>query len=195
MWDAASLDLETLGTGPGDVILSIGMALFNSNTGDIGPTFFCSFDEQEWLDAGYTARDSTREWWKHPDRDAARAFLLTERRDMKQGLTEAVDFLRGFGLTGGLWSRGYMDETMLKLAVHKELGIEDPWYYRAPSDARTLLSVIERFDRDGSVFYWNDVEFVGTPHHALDDATHEAKLVSTALQGLSRLFPKFPEDL
>lgn len=182
-FDAVALDLETLGTDPGDAILSIGMVEFNSTTGQQGEEFFCSFDETEWLKAGYTARESTRAWWADPKQDAARAFLSVDQLGMQRGLTAALEWIKTRELSGGLWSRGYMDETMLKLAIRRELGIEDPWHYRAASDARTMLRVIERFD-DMGFFGEGSIPFVGVPHHALDDAKHEAKLVASALQVL-----------
>lgn len=184
MFDAVALDLETLGTDPGDAILSIGMVEFNTATGEQGAEFFCSFDEGEWLRAGYTFRQSTKEWWAKPGLEDARRFLTVSQMGMAEGLEAAYQWLARRDLGGGLWSRGYMDETMLKLAIRRELGIEDPWHYRAASDARTLLRSIETIDPVGHYFGYQDIEFVGTPHHALHDAQHEAKLVVAALKGL-----------
>lgn len=175
-FDAVSLDLETLGTDPGDVILSIGMVEFNIKSGRQGETFYCSFDRSEWLAKGYTYRASTLEWWSSPSLDLAREKLEINRLPMLLGLEAALRWIKTRNLINGLWSRGYMDETMLKLAIRKELEIEDPWHYRAASDARTLLSTIERVDPFADI----DATFVGVPHFALDDAIHEAKLVTVA---------------
>lgn len=175
--DAISLDLETLGTDPGDAILSIGMVAFNIKTGYKGHSFYCSFDEQEWLDAGYTARESTRKWWANPSLDKARQMLHTNRMTMKEGLQSALNWVGRRNSQNGLWSRGYMDETMLKLAVRKELGIEDPWHYQAASDARTLLTTLGRIAPLADI---GAPRFHGIPHYALDDADHEADLVHCA---------------
>lgn len=176
-FDAVSLDLETLGTDPGDVILSIGMVEFNVKTGKTGETFYCSFDRAEWLARGYTYRQSTLDWWDSPSLADARAKLTVDRLPILIGLEAALRFLKGKNLNNGLWSRGYMDETMLKLAIRKELEIEDPWPYRAASDARTLLTTIERVDPFNNVYI---DDFNGIPHYALDDAIHEAHLVYAA---------------
>lgn len=173
--NAVALDLETLGTMPGNSILSIGLVAFNTNTGRMGDTLFMSFDPDEWESLGYTALQSTVDWWADSDRDPARPFLQQGRVEVGVGLAAVVDWLAKHDLSSGLWSRGYMDETMLRFAINGVLGIEDPWHYRAPSDARTLLSTL------GGVFGFDyDIDFIGVPHHALDDAIHEAKLVVRA---------------
>lgn len=176
-YDAVSLDLETLGTDPGDAILAIGMVEFELKTGKQGKTFYVTFDEEEVLALGYTAKESTRKWWSNPSLDEARAKLNLSRWPVAAGLALVVEWIRQRNCEGGLWSRGYMDETMLKLMIRRELGIEDPWHYRAASDARTLLATIDR------MFPFADIDaptFNGIPHYALDDAIHEAKLVTLA---------------
>lgn len=176
-FDAVALDLETLGTDPGDAILSISMVEFNIKTGKTGEEFYCSFDRSEWLARGYTYRQSTLEWWDSPSLADARDKLTVNRLPMLMGLEAALAYLKRRNMTNGLWSRGYMDETMLKLAIRDALGIEDPWPYRAASDARTLLTTIERVDPFADL---DAPTFKGIPHFALDDAIHEAHLVHAA---------------
>lgn len=177
--NAISLDLETLGTDPGDCILSIGMVAFNTDTGAQGDEFFCSLNSAEQHLLDFTHRASTITWWAHKDRDEARPFLSQNRMGLMDGLRAAVAFINDHELAGGLWSRGYMDETMLKLAVRRVLGLEDPWFYRAAHDARTVMQLLDRLDIGGTL---NDetwsTPFVGVLHHALDDAKHEAKLIT-----------------
>lgn len=118
-FDAVSLDLETLGTDPGDAILSIGMVEFNIKTGRTGEEFYCSFDKSEWLARGYTFRESTVQWWSNPSLAEAREKLTINRLPMLMGLEAALAFLKRRNMINGLWSRGYMDETMLDDAIHE----------------------------------------------------------------------------
>lgn len=186
MFDAVALDLETLGTMPGNAILSIGMVEFNVMTGETGDEFFASFDADDMLTLGFTALDSTREWWADKARNQASKFLFQNRYTVGAGLRAVVEWLSARNLENGLWSRGYMDETMLSYAIHRVLGIEDPWHYRAANDARTLMMAIDRvFGLDIGI---GNLTFEGVPHHALDDARHEAKLVAAAHQFLDTTF-------
>lgn len=74
------VDLETLGTKPGSVILSIGAVTFDlDGSGRDGRTFYQRVNIQSCLDAGMTVDGDTVEWWFHPDRDQARRALLSPR--------------------------------------------------------------------------------------------------------------------
>ena len=55
------LDLETLGTSPGCIILSIGAVFFDKN--GLGQEFYQTIDVQSSIDAGLTMSGGTFKWW------------------------------------------------------------------------------------------------------------------------------------
>lgn len=74
-----------------------------------------------------------------------------------------------------------MDEEVLG-AAYRALGTNEPWHYRSPRDARTLLQVLQE---TGVANRLMEVELDGVLHHALDDARNEARFISAAYQDLT----------
>lgn len=178
MFNAISYDIETLGTEPGDVILSIGAVELNTGTGETGDEFHCTFDrlQQPFM----RVLESTENWWRHPDQAAARPFLEIDRAPtLHYGLTSFAAWLKGRNVRGGFWSRGYFDENLLG-AAYLVCGLEKPWPYACPTDIRTLLKTAELL-----VGKLDLPPFVGVKHYALDDARNEAKIIPVVLRALS----------
>ena len=60
----AMIDLETLGTGPDCVVLTIGGVKFDPNAiSEPYQPFYYKFNVDEQLDKGRTTLESTLEWW------------------------------------------------------------------------------------------------------------------------------------
>ncbi|POO54357.1 hypothetical protein CPJ18_02345 [Agrobacterium rosae] len=57
------IDIETLGTAPGSVILSVGAVTFNAETGEFGEGFYAAVEPQSAVDMGLTIDVSTLKWW------------------------------------------------------------------------------------------------------------------------------------
>ena len=71
------LDLETLGTRPGDIILSIGAVKFSVDTG-LGEGVYLTIDAESCRTAGLRAQKSTLEWWAKQSSEAREAAFKGE---------------------------------------------------------------------------------------------------------------------
>ncbi len=67
------IDLETLGTRPGSVILSIGAVEFDRDLG-LGREFYVELNQASSITAGLTTDDATVDWWLDQE-DAARDLI------------------------------------------------------------------------------------------------------------------------
>lgn len=160
-------DIETWGTGPTALPVSIGAVRFDGDT--IIDRFSVGIDPVEAQRyAGFTIDADTIMWWFSPERDAARKLWL----DMpKVDLFAALD---GFFMwcnevprdeRGSLWGNGSMfDNTIVRNAC-KITGAEYPVSYSKDECYRTIKN------RMGKA-----VPFVrlGVYHNAVDDAESQA---------------------
>lgn len=164
------LDLETMGTRPGSVILSIGAVFFDLN-GATGETFYRNISGKSCIDAGLKVDPKTREWWSRQSAEA-RAAVTTDQRPLDQ---VATDFSNWFRARGGVfvWGQGASFDPPLWEAASEATGRSAPWRFWNIRDTRTVYDVFgfdaKSFPRDG------------TYHNALDDALHQVKCVAAAL--------------
>lgn len=170
-----SIDLETLGRRYSAAIISIGVQQFDRDTGKMGATFYEEIDLDSALKSG-TLNGDTILFWMQQNRAAQRVFHTPPEK--KVGLATALDHLtswmRGLSVAPRVWGNGAtFDITILEHAYDVGcVGLREPWHFRNVRDMRTLLEV--------SPISWDAIKFVGTPHHALHDATHQAKVISAA---------------
>lgn len=182
------IDLETCGTRPGCVVLSIGAVGF-SRQGTIHGMFYEEIkivDSMERFDLHQ--EKGTMEWWSHQS-EAARA-IFTEERQLKAKILEEVvdqfrfwygDMERKAGPIKGIWAQGQDFDFPIWAYATRETGREVPWaeQFWLTRDCRTVTDVLE-FDR-------GKVQNHGTQHKALDDAIYQTKCLVTALGELHML--------
>src|ERR1700721_3055421 len=90
-------DIETLGTRPGSVILSIGAVAFDHRQG-LGPEFHVKINQQSSERAGLTVDKGTLAWWMRQSPEA-RALLDETRNggvDLENALNQFTDYLYQF---------------------------------------------------------------------------------------------------
>lgn len=175
-------DLETWGTRPGALIISIGATKFDEN-GPYGEPFYMRINPKSSMDAGFLIDADTILWWMRQS-DEARAEL--------QKASSPVNFvLDGFSawcdapfISAGyaanpnleLWGNGAnFDNAILKSAYDK-LNLEAPWDFWNDRCYRTMKAMYPHIKMP---------KRVGTHHNALDDAISQ---VSHLI-----LFPCFQE--
>lgn len=178
------LDLETLGTRPGCVVLSIGACRFCPESGEIyadlgapiGAPFYTTVDMRTSFKAGLTFEVDTLIWWMNQSQEA--------RRDTFKGETSLVGALHAFSnwyLThkGPIWCHGATFDVPILAAAYYKTGIDLPWDFRTVRDTRTL------FDLAGGI---SIPRTEGVLHNALDDAINQAKAVCAAYAALHSVF-------
>lgn len=173
----AMIDTETLGLGCNPAILSIGVQMFNRDTGALGPTFYQEIDFDSAVKAG-DVKGSTVAWWVSQG-DAAKRLFSQDAADLQRKLPLAtalhalITFFREHAAVQcRVWANGpSADIVWLESAFERGcVGLAPPWSYKNVRDVRTAL------DLPGYVAPKDS----GVKHNALADATWQAKAVCAA---------------
>lgn len=181
-----SIDLETLSTRPDAAILSIGAAEFDRSTGEIGRTFYVEVDLNSAINDGHVD-GGTLSWWYTQAADARRLFGNgTVKSSILTALTMLREFVQKAGDDVRPWGNGSsFDITILESAYNRNPAAGAiPWKFWDVRDMRTIVDLASEngFDR-------NDVPFEGVAHNALDDATHQARVISAAYNAITTKAP------
>lgn len=163
------IDLETLDTKPTTVILSIGAVAFDPFTGDERGRFYEEIDAQGQIDQGRTVSADTLKWWMGQDNGVIK---LEGERDLGHALHLLYEF---FGLAEcyETWGNGSTFDVSIMEDAYRSFNMEAPWKFWAVRDMRTIVALVGKEDWSG-----------GTNHNALDDAIHQAGVVSRAYKKL-----------
>jgi len=169
------LDLETLGTKPGCVILSIGACIFYPSIGpDEEKTFYAVLDRDDQEKQGLVEDPNTLSWWKRQNRQAweqATARAQPTERELKRFLKWWHSHESKY-----VWSQGSNFDGPLLEALFSSFRLKEPWRFHNTRDTRTIYQMCH--------VKTNSVKRDGTYHNALDDAMHQARMVA---YGVSRI--------
>lgn len=158
----AMVDLETLGTRAGDVILSIGAVVFDMS--GITDEFYVAISPSDSKAMGFKAQKSTVEWWGKQAPEAQQAaFGGTET---VRGALDAFDFwLRSQGCKDiRVWGNGADFDNALLTSAFNLVKMEPPWKFWNSRCYRTIKSQYPEIKMNRA----------GTHHNALDDARDQA---------------------
>jgi hypothetical protein len=159
------LDIETLGTEPGCVVLSIGAVEFGP--GGRGEELYVNIDRESCEDAGLYVDEETLAWWQDQQEDAKT--VLSGGGSLEQGLVD----LKRFGNNADEWwaNSPKFDMAILEVAFDA-VDMEPPWEFYELRDVRTVKNL------PGT----DHPEEKGVEHDALDDARNQARLVASNLR-------------
>lgn len=163
------VDLETLGTGPGCAIVSIGAVAFDARSGHIGASFHVLVSPASCRELGLREETGTIEWWAKQS-EAARAVLAEAERDgvsMNAALEQFAAFLRSHGGRPSVrvWGNGADFDNAILADLYRRTGREAPWAFWNSRCFRTLKSIAPGYEPDRK----------GVHHNAVDDARHQAE--------------------
>lgn len=197
------LDIETLGTKPGCVILSIGALAFepdvsplptqvpigtpvylpdNKNTGRV---FYQNLTIWDQLLLGLEIDPKTLDWWRAQS-DEAKTALTHNPITLKGGLSRLITWLANLPIQGEGRSKVWANSPDFDCAIiehaAKLLNIIIPWTFRDKADLRTLKHVTEimckpPLDTPPPVRS-------GVHHNALDDCYYQAATVQYMIRNL-----------
>lgn len=165
------LDLETLGTRPGDAVISVGAAMFDRKTRTIGPVFHANVDMEHAFAAGLTATGGTLKWWFEQSDEARQQATANPHNltDVLMGLAEFItDGDYGVNRDIKVWGNGAAFDNPILRTVYERCGMATPWEHWNDRCFRTL-----RAENDPTRAL--QPEFEGTRHNASQDAVHQAK--------------------
>lgn len=167
-----SIDIETLSTRFDAAVLSIGAVAFDRMTGTLGEHFYAEVELGSALAQGHVSA-STLAWWMQQSGQAKGIFQMRTRRHLAPVLQDLKRFFEQQPPRSKPWGNGAgFDITILEHA-YSRYDITPPWEFRDVRDMRTIVDAAKLlgFDR-------TRVAFVGDKHNALDDARHQAKVIS-----------------
>jgi hypothetical protein len=167
-----SLDIETLGLKPGNVVLSAAFVRFD----DLASTSVnLHIAEQEAL--GLTINDGTRAWWSQQS-PAAQAAAFAPAPPLRHALAHIATWLQ-WASQGGeffIWCHGAGFDAPMLAAVFEAAAVPVPWTYRQVRDTRTLYDLA---GVDLTAFAG------GTYHNALDDAMAQTRAAVAAMNRIA----------
>jgi hypothetical protein len=170
MTDRVMLDIETLGLERGASVVSIGAVRFDSD--GLGETFERTISLTSCQRAGLTIDAETLEWWLTQDEEA-----LEQLSGGDSLATTLEAFSEWYGDADEIWANSPSFDCELLEAAYHAVDRDEPWSFYEERDFRTISSLPVAAD----------VEFDGVEHDALDDAIHQAKIVSMTLAGLEEI--------
>ncbi len=189
------VDLETLGSTPGSIILSIGAVAFSSGT-NMGawPTFYTviSTESSELFDL--TKDEDTIAWWNRQSPEA-RMVLADAGESDSPGLPIALSDFNGFLRAQcrnykdiRLWGNGADFDNVLLCSAFRAANMKPHWSYAGHRCFRTLRNLFPDLAQ---------VQFPPgkTAHHALDDALAQAVAADRVLQHIAKSQPVFDPAL
>ena len=163
------VDLETLGTAPGSVILSIGAVAFGN--GGITSRFHIHIQPSSCEQSGLVTDVSTMMWWLEQSDEARRALIIGQKEAVSlQGALAAFNgWLVGLEVDVSLrriWGNGASFDCALLAEAHRRADMRLPWRYSDERCYRTVKALNPDVAEEARE---------GTHHDALADATHQAK--------------------
>lgn len=183
MTTCVMIDLETLGTRPDAVILTIGAIKFDPYKHDVepGPGLYYRLDVDEQIALGRTVDDSTIEWWAQQDpkvRDEALG-EGSERINVLKLKHELNKFLVGAEY---IWAQGPAFDIVMLEDLYRSQGWGFPWHFWQIRDSRTLFGVHGDPREKGR----------DQAHNALMDCYYQAKAVQTIYKE-QNILPRSPK--
>jgi len=181
------VDLETLGTRPGSVILSLGAVFFDPLMSDLGPGFYQVIVVASSCVAGLRGDVDTIKWWSEQSPEARVAYdeaFLGRGEPLLKTLEAFSTFLVSqSGEPDGaasvrVWGNGAAFDNALLAEAYRACGLGVPWKSWHDRCFRTLKAL-------GKDLGVKEPRFEGTPHHAFDDACHQARWACSVLRALA----------
>lgn len=167
------LDIETLGTRVGSVVLSAAFVRFSDfqSTG-------CNLSIGEQQVIGLEIDPQTELWWREQSAEAWRGATENPVQLVPalQHFAAWLAWARGDASTLYIWCHGASFDAPLLAEVYRLAGVPLPWGYRDIRDTRTLYDLAGVDPRDFSY---------GTLHNARDDAIAQTQAAVEALRRLA----------
>lgn len=166
------LDIETLGTDPNSVIVSLGAVRFSWKDGEVFDKFYVNLDAKNGVDLGMKIDPNTIDWWAKQPKVARDAWM----KDPVPVETALGMFNDWFGdKKHEVWCNGMNFDFPLLQNAYSAVGMKSPWQYFLLNDMRTIVNVFNARDKY-QVFRKENA--VSVYHNALDDCIEQAKFLS-----------------
>lgn len=170
------LDIETLGTKPGCVVLSVAAVPFHPRAGRFGTeAFYAKIDPVSSERAGLDIEARTLTWWLEQPEEA-RLEAFANPQDLTHVAVEFTEFYEGLAPIERIWAQGMDFDMPIWKAAMEAVGVQAPWQFWMARDTRSFYTAAE-VQRGFSA---RDVPRRGLHHSALDDALHQIRCMQYA---------------
>ena len=165
------VDIETLGTTPNSIIVSIAAVKFNFKNDEM-EEFLINCDAKSSKKYGMIAEKETLEWWAEQPKEVRSAWLSNSIL-IDDALEALNDFIGTDWKNVVWWCNGANFDYPLLEWTYKATGRPVPWKYWNLRDVRTVFSI---FDLDFKKF-----PRVGSYHNAIDDCKTQIAALKSVL--------------
>lgn len=162
------IDLETLGTTPDAVVISLGAVFFDVKTGTLGPQFYQVLDVTDQMRAGREVSPDTLKWWMGQAEAAKKVF-----HEKAKAPREVMALFSQWAKANGgskmqVWGNGSTFDISILENLYRQLGEPQPWAYYSVMDLRTFKRFVGGNEK---------LAKAGVMHNALQDAINQANYV------------------
>lgn len=165
-------DLETASTRTNAVILSIGCVKFDLLTEGSSDPFYVNVSMEDCIKYGLHVCPNTLKWWESQSEEAKAALKDPEPIPLYDALFQFRAYVKmNSGKNRTLWGNGATFDNMILASAYEAVGMKFPFHFTQHRDVRTLVHLGRRLGLNEK----RAGEFEGTPHNALDDASHQAR--------------------
>ena len=170
----ATIDIETLGSTPDTVVLTIGGIKFDPMVDDgLHSQFYYRLDADEQLEMGRTITQTTLEWWdKQPEEIKAEAMDPEDRISVNETLKALNKWLVG---VDKVWCQGPVFDIGILENLYKQINLHHNWSFWNIRDSRTLFSLMDSDPR-------KEIDFAA--HNALADAIVQSLCIQKVYKSL-----------
>lgn len=135
------VDLETMGTKPYSVIMSIGCVAFDLATGELGSEFYATIDMESSKAAGLTTEQSTIDWWNKQDA-GVKALMYKDTKPLNAVLREFSAWLKAqHGSYKYMWGNSASFDLGLLGQAYDKCNIAQPWAFFNERCVRTIVAL------------------------------------------------------
>lgn len=169
------VDLETLGTTPGSVVLSIGAVAFNKQE-VFDHTFYAEINTDSSYSYDMTSCPKTLKWWDEQGADARKTLSNCNEGSVDELDVVLTGFKRFLAVNPDVrfWGNGAAFDNVILAAAYEATGIKLPWKFWNDRCYRTLKGLYPNVP----------LQRTGTHHNALDDAITQAKHAVAIFQSM-----------
>ena len=172
------IDIETLSIKPNATILTIGAIKFNKSIQERPlkdmETFYIRINKNSCEKLKMDVDPKTIEWWKtQNDKTYYEAFENTDRIDIKEGLVQLSNFLKGHK---NIWANSPNFDIVILENAYNCCKLDIPWNFWNLRDTRTVYDLASVRLND----FFNKDEH----HNALNDCHSQIKALKQSFKNL-----------
>lgn len=158
------IDIETLGTQPNSVIVSIGAVKFDFESGQTYEEFYTPISLESCVEWGMNIDVNTLLWWFSQSEESKKVFF-EKSLPIPQALSDLADFIPSDCV---IWANSPSFDITILESAYRTIGYQTmPWSHRNIMDVRTVVALNPDIKKS--------FVYEGAAHNALADCYNQIK--------------------